>query len=224
MNAVPLIAQPRNTTGKKVKQLRQNGVLPATVYGKGMTPVSIELDEAVFIRTYKQTGETGLINLTVGKDIYPVLVKNTQSEPVSGAPIHIEFQKVNLHEKIKANIPIVLTGESQAVKEKSGTLLQLVNEVEVEALPANLPEHITVDISTLVAVNDHLTVGQLTVPNDVTILTEPEIMVVKIGELLAPEPEPTPETPEAQAETATDEESTDGGEKQETASQENTQS
>jgi large subunit ribosomal protein L25 len=120
---------------------------------------------------------------------------------VSGLATHVEFHQVNLKEKIHANVPIVITGESQAVKEKTGTLLQLLNEVEVEALPTDLPEHIEVDISNLAQVNDHVLVKDLSAPEKVTLLTEPDIMVVKIGELLAPEPEPvvTPAEGEGEA-------------------------
>jgi len=190
MKAAILNAIQRTVTGRKVKNLRKEGVLPGTVYGNTIEPISIQVAGDEFIKTFKQTGETGIINLTVGSNVHPVLVKNVQLDPVSSLPIHVEFHQVNLKEKIKVNIPILLTGESQAVKEKTGTLLQLLNEIEVEALPTELPEHIEVDVSSLVAVNDHIMVQNLAIPHGVTLITDPEIMVVKIGALLAPEPEP----------------------------------
>lgn len=188
-----LEAKKRELTGRKVKKLRQKGVLPATVYGKGQEAISVEIQTEAFIHTFKQTGQTGLINLTIQQNTHPVLVKQVAIHPVSGIPLHVEFHQVNLKEKIRANVPIIFSGESQAVKEKIGTLLELIDEVEVEALPTNLPENIEVDISGLLQVDDHISVKDLVVPENVTIVTEQDIMVVKIGELLAPEPEPVKE-------------------------------
>lgn len=193
MKAHTLEATMRTITGHQAKNLLKEGVLPAVIYGKTTDSLSIQLPIDEFVQVLKQTGETGLINLTVDGTVHPVLIKNVGRNPVSGTPNHVEFHQVNLKEKIHANVPIVISGESQAVKEKIGTLLQLLNEIEVEALPTDLPEHIEVDISNLVQVDDRIMVHQLSMPNGVTLLTDPEIMVVKIGELLAPEPEPTPE-------------------------------
>ncbi len=193
MKALQLEAKKREVLGHKVKTLREQGVLPATVYGKNTEALSIQVAKDDFTKVFKQTGETGLIHLLVDGQTRPVLVKNVDYHPVSRIPTHIEFHQVDLKEKIRAHVPILLVGESQAIKEKTGTLLQLLNEVEVEALPTDLPEHITVDISGLANVNDHVTVKELSVLKDVTLLSDPEIMVVKIGELVAPEPEPVPE-------------------------------
>jgi len=188
----------RTITGHQAKNLLSTGILPATVYGKTIDPLSIQVSMDEFIHMVKQTGETGLINLTVDGIVHPVLIKNVGRNPVSSLPNHVEFHQVNLKEKIHANVPIVISGESLAIKEKIGTLLQLLNEIEVEALPTDLPEHIEVDISNLAQVNDHIMVNELSMPDGVTLLTDPEIMVVKIGELLAPEPEPTPEAVSAE--------------------------
>ena len=192
MKSLQLDVKKRIVTGRRVKNLRREHILPATVYGKTMKPMSIETYAEEFNRLFKQTGETGLITLTIDGETHPVLVKQVQLDPVSNLPIHVEFYRVNLKEKIRAHVPIVVTGESQAVKEKTGTLLQLLSEVEVEALPTNLPENIEANISGLANVNSHIVVKELTVPIGVALLTDPEIMVVKIGELLAPEPEPEP--------------------------------
>jgi large subunit ribosomal protein L25 len=195
MKALPLEATVRTITGHRVKDLRKEGLLPATIYGKTITPLTIQVNQEKFVDTFKQSGETGLISLTVDNEAHPVLVKNVEIDPVTSVPMHIEFQQVNLKEKIHANIPVVIIGESQAVKEKTGTLLQLLNEVEVEALPTDLPEKIDADITVLANVNDHMLVKQLSIPENVTLVTDPEIMVVKIGELVAPEPEPVAAAP-----------------------------
>jgi len=190
MKALQLEAKKREIRGRKVKNLRSEGVLPATVYGDTTDPLTIQVARDEFDRIYKQSGETGLINLMVDGGEHPVLVKNVQIDPVSGISLHVEFHQVNLKEKIRANVPVEVTGQSQTIKEKVGTLLQLLNEIEVEALPSDLPDRIEVDISKLVAVGDHILIKELVMPEKVAVLTDPEIMVVKIGELLAPEPEP----------------------------------
>jgi len=199
MKTLQLDAKQRTVTGQKVKTLRNEGIIPATIYGKTTEPITIQVGLDEFSHAFKQSGETGLISLMVDGTSHPVLVKNVQLNPVTMSPIHVEFQQVNLREKIKANIPVVIVGESQPVKEKSGTLLQLLNEVEVEALPTDLPEHIEVDISGLAQVNNHMLVKELAIPENVTLLTDPEIMVVKIGELVAPEPEPVAAPAEGEA-------------------------
>jgi large subunit ribosomal protein L25 len=169
------------------------------MYGKTTDPLTVQIGTDEFTHIFKQSGETGLINIMVDGVNRPVLVKNVQVDPVTSAYLHIEFHQVNLKEKIRANVPIDIIGESQSVKEKTGTLLQLLSEIEVEALPADLPERFEIDISGLANVNDHLLVKELTIPRNVTLVTDPEIMVVKIGELVAPEPEPVAASVEGEA-------------------------
>jgi len=197
MKTLQLEANKRTNIGKTVKNLRKEGVVPGTVYGKTTEAITVQVNIEKFTHTYRQAGETGVISLSIDGENHPVLVKNVQIDPVSGNVLHIEFHQVNLKEKIKANIPLLITGESLAIKEKTGTLLQLLNEVEVEALPTDLPEHIEVDITSLANVNDHMLVKDLSIPEKVELMTDPDIMVVKIGELVAPEPEPVASVEEA---------------------------
>jgi len=206
----------RDTVGsRRVNVLRNQGFVPATVYGKGVEnhTVQVKLDD--FIRVFKETGETGLIKLTLNGKEHPVLIKNVQKHPVKGTYIHVEFHEVNLREKIKANVPVECIGESEAVKEKLGLLLQIVNELEVEALPTDLPEKIEIDVSRLAQVDQSVFVKDIPAIPYVEILTDPEQIVVKIGELTAPEPEPTPEaTAEVPAEGTVEGTPDEEGEKQ----------
>jgi large subunit ribosomal protein L25 len=210
MKTHALTASMRDRTGKKVAELRRAGQIPATLYGKGMQSLTISLDTKTFEKTYQETGETGLIELSVNGSVYPVLVKMFDRHPVDNHPVHIEFQKVNLTEKIRAHVAIEITGQSLAVKEGIGTLLTLLHELDIEALPTKLPDHITVDISGLAALNDQILVKDLRVPADVVVLTDPEIIVVKIGALAAPEPEPTPPPTEVPVEPAKEGEGEEG--------------
>lgn len=179
-----LTATPRTLVGRKVKQLRAQGQLPANVYGKNVESLSITVPADAFEKVYDQAGETGLIELTVDGQVRPVLVHMVQVHPVSSSILHIEFFQVNLKEKVHANVPLETVGESLAVKDSVGALLLPVSEVEVEALPAEIPEAIEVDISSLNALDDEIKVKELKIPAGVTVLTDPEMTVAKIGALV----------------------------------------
>jgi large subunit ribosomal protein L25 len=193
MSKYTLSAESRVIVGKQVKSLRAKGFLPATVYGKGVEPQTIAISAMAFTTLFKEAGETGLIDLTVAGKSHPVLIHMVQIHPVTRQPLHVEFHEVNLKEKVHAEIPVECVGEPAAVKEKLGVLLTLVDHIEVEALPTELPEKLTVDISHLSAIDEQVTVKDLTIPTGVTLLTDPTVIVAKIGAFVVEkEPEPTP--------------------------------
>lgn len=180
-----LSAEPRNVFGRKTKLLRKNGLTPATIYGKGMKSESVSITTDSFTKVYKETGESGLIELTVGKTVHPVLVNVVQINPVSRDFLHIEFHKVDLKEKVQAKIPVTFIGSSPAVEEKVGVLLTLLDEIEVEALPTDLPESIEVDVSTLKEVNDEILAGSIKFASNVTAVTPPESAIVRVAALIS---------------------------------------
>lgn len=184
-----LTATPRTIVGRKVKNLRKSGFIPATIYGKKIKSVSVSIPADAFTAVYKEAGETGLIDVSIDNQIRPVLVDNVQIDPVTSQILHIEFHQVDLKEKVAAHVPIEVTGESPAVTQKLGVLLSIIDEVEVEALPTDLPENIAIDISVLGAVNDEIKVGDLAAPKGVVIRTDPTLTVVKIGSLITKEAE-----------------------------------
>lgn len=184
-----LAAKKRTVLGRKVKVLRKQGELPATVYGKKIDSISVTINKDAFLSVYKEAGETGLIELAIDKDVRPVLVNTVQIDPVSSDALHVEFHQVDLKEKVHAKVPVDLTGESPAIAQKLGVLLTVIDEIEVEALPTDLPEKIIADVSTLAEVDQELKVSDLTVPSSVTVLTEGELTVVKVGPLVTKEAE-----------------------------------
>ncbi|HVZ58407.1 MAG TPA: 50S ribosomal protein L25 [Patescibacteria group bacterium] len=191
MSRPTLNAIPRTALGKKVKKLRRDGQLPANVYGKGLASLAIQVATKDFKDIFSEVGETGLIDLKVNEQTHPVLVKNLQMDFRSNTPLHVDFYEVNLKEKVKAMVPLVLVGEAKAVAENVGTLLQTLNEVEVEALPTELPENIEVNIENLAEVDDQITIADLATPTGVTILTDEGQVVAKIAEIVVEEtPEP----------------------------------
>lgn len=173
-------AEIRTVLGRKVKLLRKEGLVPATVYGNKFESISIQMPQLALERVYDEAGESGLVNLLIDDKKLPVLFRNCQYHPVTGTLIHIDCYKVNLKEKIVTFVPIELIGESLAVK-NGNTLISVTEEIEVEALPTDLPENITVDISVLENVDSVVTVADLTVDRSkVEVLTDAEQVIIKV--------------------------------------------
>ncbi len=184
----------RTTLGKKVKKLRKEGLTPATVYGHKFESKSIQFKTIELERLYDEVGESGLVELLIDSEKLPILFRNPQYHPIEGNIIHIDCYKVNLKEKITATVPIEFVGESQAVK-NGNVLVEVSNEVEVEALPTDLPENITVDISILNEIDDMITVGDIKLDEKIEMVTAPDQVIVKIEE---PRAEEVVEAPEAE--------------------------
>jgi len=202
-----LQAEKRTTTGRKVKKLRQEGLLPANIYGKKVKSLAVQVDLKSFSPIYKETGETGLVELKVKGETKarPVLIHNVQLNPVDDQPIHADFYQVDLKEKVTTEVPIELIGESPAVKEKIGILIQPLTEVEIEALPAELPDKFEVNLGELKKVGDAVTVDGLKVPTGVKVLTDVKQILAKI-EPPAEEEAAPPVVEEAPAKAAAEEE------------------
>jgi large subunit ribosomal protein L25 len=180
-------ADMRTVLGRKVKHLRKEGLMPATVYGHKFEPLSIQFKTLDLEKFYNEVGESGLVELLIDDQKLPVLFRNPQYSPVKGDIIHIDCYKVNLKEKITAFVPIEFVGESQAVKEGK-VLVEVTNEIEVQALPNDLPENIEVDISALETIESMITVADLKVASDkVEVVTSPEQVIVKVEEPRAEE-------------------------------------
>ena len=190
MDRLSLKAEERKVLGKKVKNLRKDGILPAHVFGKGVEGEIVSVDQKEFLKVFKVAGETGLIDLKIGTEkIKPVLIREVQYNPVSGDLIHVDFYQVNLLEKVKVSVPIVQIGEApESVKLGETIVLLDLSEVEVEALPADLPENIEVDITGLKEIDDAITVGQLNYDHEkVTVHVDPEEIVVKLAPAVSAE-------------------------------------
>lgn len=179
---VQLQASQRTILGRKVATLRREAKIPANIYSKNKESVAITLDKKAFSKLYSTAGETTLIELTIDgeKKNRPVLIRDAQRHPVSGEIVHVDFQQVDLSQKVTANIPVETTGESEAVK-AGGVLVVTHNEIEVEALPTDLPEVFQVDISKLNTMGDTITVADLVYDKErVTIALDPEEVLATI--------------------------------------------
>lgn len=181
MQKSTLKAEKRKVLGRKVKKLRREGVLPANIYGKKIKSLSIKFPVVDFEKVYKAVGETGIVEIAIGKQKRSVLISNVQLDPVTDKPIHIDFHQVDLKEKTTADVPIELIGESPAEKQGLGTVVQSINEIEVEALPKDLPDKFEIDLSKLTEVDQTVQVKDLVVDTKkVKILAEAEQIIVKV--------------------------------------------
>ncbi|MDO8487168.1 MAG: 50S ribosomal protein L25 [Candidatus Curtissbacteria bacterium] len=200
MEQVPLTAQKRTVLGRKVKTLRKEGIIPAHVFGHKIPTEHIQIKAVDFSKVFEKVGETGIIDLAVDGAKKPVMVKGVQIHPVTDQILHVDFYQVNLAEKVKVNVPLEIVSEAPAIEKKLGLLLTPITEIEVEALPADIPESIEVDISNLAAVGDEIKVKDLKVDRaKVEIITDEELIVVQIGELVTKEMEAVEAEMEAEA-------------------------
>lgn len=180
-----LKAQSRRVTGRKVKSLRKLGLLPANIFGKHIDSKAISVNQDEFRKIFTQAGTTALINLKVEDETKPrpVLIAVVQKHPVWGKIIHADFRQVDLAEKVTATVAIKLVGESPAVKDKGAVLVSVINEISIEALPADLPSQIEADVSSLAEFGNSIHVKDLSVDrNKVKILADEGETIVIVQE------------------------------------------
>jgi large subunit ribosomal protein L25 len=158
-----LNANLRQLTGNHAKKLRSEFIIPAVVYGLGNPSISLEVAYNDFVKVFVASGETSLVDLNFEEKTKKVLIKDIQKDPVSGRAIHISFIEVNLKQKIKASIPVIVEGAEEAPVIKSGTgILNFIKqEIEVEALPTDLPHEFHVNISNLENIGDEVKISQI---------------------------------------------------------------
>ncbi|MEW6180007.1 MAG: 50S ribosomal protein L25 [Chloroflexota bacterium] len=180
MDKLSIEATRRTVIGKKVGALRRAGKLPGVIYGHNFeaTPIQMDLHDASLILSHASSSQLININLD-GKEI-PTLVREKQRDFIKGTLLHVDFQAVSLTEKIRTSVSIDLSGVAPAVKDYNGVVVQELDEVEVEALPQDLPENLVVDISNLARIGDAIYIRDLKVPAGVEILNEPDEVVVII--------------------------------------------
>lgn len=164
-----------------VEKLRKSGQMPAVLYGHSVKNQNLALSLADFEKILKKAGESTIIDLVTddGKT-HPVLIHDIQFHYLTSRPIHADFYQVSMTDKLKAKVALVFTGESKAVKEAGGVLVKVLNEVEVECLPADLPHNIIVSLDPLKTLQDAIHVKNLQAPAKVKILTAADELVVKV--------------------------------------------
>jgi large subunit ribosomal protein L25 len=186
MATIELQATTREARGSHNKPLRRLGQVPAVLYGHDVEPRAITTEAKLLHRVWMRAGRTQLVDLSVdGGSAQKVLVREMQIDPRSNRPIHADFFAVNLLEKLTAEVPVVIVGESPAVVDaKVGTLQQLVNTLRVECLPADLPAQFSVDVSGLIEIDQGIHVRDIPLPDGVALVhVDPDDLVVKVAAL-----------------------------------------
>lgn len=200
---IKLKLKKRTLTGRKLKALRRQGILPANIYGKDIKSLAVQLPVQEFKSAFDQAGETNIVELKVHQEAKPrpALITNIHLHPVTGSYLHADFHQVDLTKKVTVDIPIQLVGEAPAVA-KGGVLLQLLNEISVEALPNDLPDKFTVDISQLNQIGQGISLKDIKFDTaKVKLLADnPEELIVKIEEPAKEEEKPEPAVADEAAE------------------------
>jgi large subunit ribosomal protein L25 len=176
-----LKASVRDLLGKRSRRLYGQGKLAAVVYGHNAKPTPLVLDRLEFQKVFVKSGRTHLVDLVIGGDkAEKVLVREIQTHPRRLGPIHVDFYQVNLEEKITVEVPVHLVGESAAVKRGDADILQPIHSLRVECLPSDIPEAFEVDLTPLEEIESELRIADIKVPKGVTVLIDPDELVVKI--------------------------------------------
>jgi large subunit ribosomal protein L25 len=199
MSDLTFPAEVRTVLGKKVSQLRRNGLIPGVVYGPVIDQtVQVSVHRREFDRFYKAHGHTTLFTLTWDGGQQPVFIREVQQDPVRREPLHIDFFAPNLRQTLRTTVRLAFHAPAE---EPLGVLTELRTEVEVEALPTDVPHQLDIDLSGLLNVGDAVHVSDIVAPSGVTILTSPDELLAHVVPL-AVEPEAAEEAAEAEGETA----------------------
>ena len=183
MDKIELKVADREILGKKVKHLRRQGITPVHVFGHGIESLALQCDARELERVLSQAGQTRLINLKLAKEKKPrtVVIREFDRDWRKGELVHVDFYQVRMEEKIRLEIPVVLTGEAPALKVKTNMLDHELGSFTVECLPGKIPDSIEVDISSLTELDQAIRVKDITLDKDITVLNNPDLVVAKIS-------------------------------------------
>jgi large subunit ribosomal protein L25 len=177
MEKVVLNAEKRDVIGKQVKAMRRSGKLPAVIYGRHTEPINISLDAHSASLILGRLTSSSLVTIALDGQEYPALVREKQRDYIKNRLLHVDFLTVSLTETLRASVAVNLVGVSQAVKDFNAVLVTNLQSLEVECLPADLPERIDVDISVLARPGDGIRVREVVVSDKVRLLDDPDTMV-----------------------------------------------
>lgn len=181
MEELTLKALPRKLLGKKVKNLRRDGQLPAVLYGRNFASQSLIIPQKEFTLIASQAGEATIINLQIdGKDSAKILIRKIQKDPVSDEILHVDLYKVDMNQEIQTEIPLEFIGVSAAVEELEGNLITNKDSIKVECLPDKLVSKIEVDISALKTFEDLIHIKDLNIPEAIKVLDEPDMIIAQV--------------------------------------------
>jgi len=178
-----LKVQIRNILGKKTKTLREKGFIPAELYGHGVKNLHLTLSAKEFQKVFKEAGESAIVNLkTENNETFQVMIHDIKTDSLSGKILNVDFYQIKMSEKIRVHIPIEFIGEAPAIKTFGGILVKTLKEIEVEALPQDLPQHIQVDLISLDEIKKSISVKDLGISDKIKIFISPETIIATVSE------------------------------------------
>ena len=183
MENIELKTTKREILGKKVRFLRRQGITPVHLFGHGIESMALQCDTIELHHALARAGHTSLISLKIPNEKGPrnVVVREIQTEPCTRESLHVDFYQVRMAEVIRMEVPVVLVGEAPALKLKENMLVQAFNTLSVECLPANIPTSLTLDLSSLTETNQTVRVKDIELDKEITVLNNPELVVVSIS-------------------------------------------
>jgi large subunit ribosomal protein L25 len=187
MNIIELKVDKRTILGKKNRFMRREGVTPCHLFGNKVESLSLQCTTDVLEKIVRQAGTSRLINLLVGNEKTPkkVFIREIQRHPIRQHLLHVDLFQISMIEKMKADIPIIITGEAPALKGKGQILTHVLNTISVESLPDKLPPEVVIDISGLEELNQSILIKDIDLGADVLVINDPEQVIVKISEVAA---------------------------------------
>lgn len=188
METLSLAAKKRDANATRPKDVRAAGDIPAVLYGHGVDAQPIAIPATDFRKIYARAGSSALVDVVIdGGASVKAIIQEVQPDPLTMETIHVDFNQVRMDEKMTARVPLVFTGESDAVKTLGGTLMKTMDAVEVECLPGNLPHEIMVDLAVLKTFEDAITVVDLKLPNGVEVTNEDHLTIASVSAPLTEE-------------------------------------
>jgi large subunit ribosomal protein L25 len=181
MTKISLKSKVREIVGKNLNKMREEGFIPAVMYGHKIKPQNISVNYLDFKKVYDKAGENTVIELDLGESKkYNVIIHDIQLDPLSQKFSHIDFFQIRMDEEIEAEIPLEFIGESVAIKELGGMLVKTMDAITVKCLPADLPAKFEVDISKIKTFDDHILIKDLSISDKIKLMAEPETVIALV--------------------------------------------
>jgi large subunit ribosomal protein L25 len=200
----------RTVTGKATKRLRASGVVPGVLFGKTAGSVPVQLEAKQLDQLYRDAGRTSIVKISVdGGAATSAVIKSMQRHPLTGRVLHVDFFAPDLTHEMTVDVPLSFSGEPPAVEATGGFLLTSLDHLRVKALPSDLPHELSVDLTPLVDLEAAIHVSDIDVPDNVTVLNEPDEMIARV---MPPRVEEEPEPVLAEGEELEGEEGVEGEE------------
>lgn len=184
-----LQVQKREILGRSVKGLRKQGLIPAELYGKGLENLHVTIPVKDFKKVYKFAGENTVVTVLLDGKKYPVLIHDVSNDRITDEYASADLYQIRMDEKLKVSVPLEFTGTASAVKEKNGVLVRPLQELEVEALPMDIPRSISVDVSSIMEIGQSIYVKDLDIPKEVRVLADADSVVATVTAKITEEEE-----------------------------------